>query len=131
MNLLMFAIGLTIYAFYAQRHESPVRDHLYGNSDRIFPYFVLHELPAGIPGLLVAAVLGSTMSVFSGGINAAATSIYVDVVSNACGLHLAETTMLKFVQATTVLLSMCCIALAFAAAAVRPVCASYAHGSLS
>ena len=38
---------------------------------------------AGIAGLLVAAVLGSTMSVYSGGLNAAATSFHIDILSNA------------------------------------------------
>eukprot|EP00036_Acanthoecidae_sp_10tr_P026309 CAMPEP_0206333832 /NCGR_PEP_ID=MMETSP0106_2-20121207/25478_1 /ASSEMBLY_ACC=CAM_ASM_000206 /TAXON_ID=81532 /ORGANISM="Acanthoeca-like sp., Strain 10tr" /LENGTH=160 /DNA_ID=CAMNT_0053766715 /DNA_START=36 /DNA_END=515 /DNA_ORIENTATION=- len=118
MNLLIFGIGLTIYAFYAERREAPVRTALDNDSDKVFPYFVLHELPDGIPGLLVAAVLGSTMSVFSGGINAAATSIYVDVVANAAGHHLPETAMLRFVQGTVVGLSALCIALAFAAARV-------------
>ena len=42
-------------------------------------------LPAGLPGLLIAGVLGSTMSVFSGGLNACATSIYIDIVDNALG----------------------------------------------
>lgn len=119
MNILMFGIGLVIYAFYAERRESPVRDALSGDSDKIFPYFVLTELPSGIPGLLVAAVLGSTMSVFSGGINAAATSIYVDVLRNACGWRLTDFRMLKFVQAMTVVLSLLVIGLAFAASAVR------------
>jgi hypothetical protein len=38
---------------------------------------------AGIAGLLVAAVLGSTLSVYSGGLNAAATSFHIDILSNA------------------------------------------------
>ena len=36
------------------------------------------------PGLLLAAVVGSTMSVFSGGINAAATAVHIDILSFLC-----------------------------------------------
>ena len=39
--------------------------------------------------MLIAAILGSTMSVFSGGLNASATSIYIDLIDNALGRGVA------------------------------------------
>jgi sodium-coupled monocarboxylate transporter 8/12 len=47
-------------------------------NDRILPYFVVHELPSPLPGLLIAAVFGATMAVVSAGINALATAAVID-----------------------------------------------------
>ena len=47
-------------------------------NDRILPYFVAHELPAPLPGLLIAAVFGATMAVVSAGINSLATATLKD-----------------------------------------------------
>ncbi len=63
-------LGLQLFVFYKQHGALPDV-----SSDKLSAYFALTELPAGVAGALVAAVLGSTMSVFSGGINAAATSV--------------------------------------------------------
>jgi sodium-coupled monocarboxylate transporter 8/12 len=47
-------------------------------NDRLLPYFVTHELPSPLPGLLLAAILGATIAVVSAGINALATSALMD-----------------------------------------------------
>jgi hypothetical protein len=46
--------------------------------DQILPYFVINELPAGLPGLLIAAIYSGTMSATSSGINALTTATLVD-----------------------------------------------------
>ena len=77
----------------------------------------LTQLPNGVAGLLVAAVLGSTMSVFSGGLNAAATSFYVDIWSQ--NRARAETTnVASFTRGLTIALSAVAIAIAFLAAEI-------------
>jgi sodium-coupled monocarboxylate transporter 8/12 len=48
-------------------------------NDRLLPFFVTRELPSPLPGLLIAAILGSTIAVFSAGINALATSALMDL----------------------------------------------------
>ena len=105
-----------IFAFYARQGKDPVRDALHGDADWIFPYFVLHELPHGLPGLLVAAVLGSTMSVFSGGLNAASTSIYVDIIDHALGRGVEPARVVAVTRVLMVALAATSIGLAFAAA---------------
>jgi sodium-coupled monocarboxylate transporter 8/12 len=47
-------------------------------NDRILPYFVVHELPSPLPGLLIAAVFGATMAVVSAGVNSLATATLID-----------------------------------------------------
>ncbi|HVJ67763.1 MAG TPA: sodium/solute symporter [Caulifigura sp.] len=50
-------------------------------NDRLLPYFVMHELPSPLPGLLIAAIVGATMAVISAGINALATTALIDFSS--------------------------------------------------
>jgi SSS family transporter len=50
--------------------------------NRLLPYFVMHELPTPLPGLLIAAIVGATMAVISAGINALATTALIDFCSN-------------------------------------------------
>jgi sodium-coupled monocarboxylate transporter 8/12 len=50
-------------------------------NDRLLAYFVMHELPSPLPGLLIAAIVGATMAVISAGINALATTALIDFAS--------------------------------------------------
>ena len=71
---------MAFWAYYLQRGQDPLLDGSISSSDQVLPYFVLTALPHGVAGLIVAAILGSTMSVFSGGVNAATTSVAIDLI---------------------------------------------------
>ncbi|MDH7602626.1 MAG: sodium/solute symporter [Armatimonadota bacterium] len=46
--------------------------------DKVFPWFIAHVLPAGLSGLLLAALFSAAMSSVSSGINSITTVIMVD-----------------------------------------------------
>ncbi len=72
---LAFAfIGILIYVFY-QHHPDP---HLPTKNPEIFSYYILHQLPPGARGLLVAGVLATAMGSLSTALNALATSFTQD-----------------------------------------------------
>jgi SSS family transporter len=50
----------------------------FGRSDRIFPSFIVSEMPHGIAGLLVAAILAAAMSNLSAALNSLSSSSVVD-----------------------------------------------------
>lgn len=50
-------------------------------SDEVFPFFVATELPAGGPGLILAAILAATMSSMTSGINSLAGTLTLDLAS--------------------------------------------------
>lgn len=62
LNFLLFALGTVLYLFYRQNPEalSPVM-----KLDGIYPFFVAQQLPPGVSGLVVAALLAATMSTIS------------------------------------------------------------------
>jgi SSS family transporter len=68
---LFLMIGIGLYAFYQAR--------TFAVPDSIFPTFVVDSMPAGLRGLIVAAVLAATMSAHSGAMNSLAASTTHDI----------------------------------------------------
>jgi Na+/proline symporter len=69
-------IGLSLYVFY-QLAPDP---GLPTNADQIFPYYIATQLPTGISGLLLAAILAATMSSMTSGINALSATVTLDLL---------------------------------------------------
>jgi solute:Na+ symporter, SSS family len=84
MVMLFLLIGTCLYAFYAKypalRDALPV-DTSTGvlKQDRVFPHFIVHQIPAGIRGLVIAAVFAAAMSSTSSAIGALASVAMIDV----------------------------------------------------
>jgi SSS family transporter len=68
---LFLCIGLGLWAFYQGR--------LFPATDQIFPTFILEHMPAGLVGLIVAAIVAATMSTHSGAINSLAGATTHDI----------------------------------------------------
>jgi SSS family solute:Na+ symporter len=68
---LFLAIGLGLWAFYQGR--------TFTATDAIFPTFILEHMPAGLVGLIVAAIVAATMSTHSGAINSLAGATTHDI----------------------------------------------------
>lgn len=75
--LLFYGTGLVLYAFYKQ-HGDPLAAGLIAKEDQILPFFVVTQLPAGLPGLLIAAIYAASMSTISAGLNSLASATVVD-----------------------------------------------------
>ncbi len=74
VSLGFLLIGVLIYVFY-QMHPDP---NLPTKNPEIFSYYILHQLPAGARGLLIAGVLATAMGSLSTALNALATSFTQD-----------------------------------------------------
>ena len=69
-------LGLCLYAFYG---GATFQQLGLSSSDEVFPRFIVTSLPAGIAGLVVAAVLASAMGTLSSSVNSLASSTYLDL----------------------------------------------------
>lgn len=76
VGFLLFFIGAALFAFY-QMDPSKLADGV-GPND-IFPKFIIEELPHGLKGVLVAAILAAAMSTISAVLNSMATVAISDV----------------------------------------------------
>jgi len=74
---VFYFTGVILYAFY-QIHGDPLAAGRIRKADQILPYFVVTELPAGLPGLFIAAIFAASMSVTSAGINSLTSASVVD-----------------------------------------------------
>ncbi|MGQ9729965.1 MAG: sodium:solute symporter family transporter [Candidatus Zipacnadales bacterium] len=75
--VVFYASGAVLFAFY-KVHGDPLAAQAIPKADYILPYFVVTELPRGMPGLLVSAIFAASMSTISAGINALTTATLVD-----------------------------------------------------
>lgn len=75
--VLFYGTGLVLYAFY-KLHGDPLASGLISKEDQILPHFVVTQLPAGLPGLLIAAIYAASMSTISAGLNSLASATVVD-----------------------------------------------------
>jgi SSS family transporter len=76
IGLLLF-IGLGLLAYYTSFPQ-----HLGENikGDSVFPHYIIHALPVGLTGLLLAAIFAAAMSSMDSGINSLATVILFDFI---------------------------------------------------
>jgi SSS family solute:Na+ symporter len=79
VSAVFFLIGTGLFVFYGAQPEL-LPESLRGAdaADRILPYFILTELPAGAKGLLLAAIFSAAMSTISTSLNSSATLLLTD-----------------------------------------------------
>ncbi|MCR5851157.1 MAG: sodium/solute symporter [Bacteroidaceae bacterium] len=78
ISVAFYFIGTGLYTFY-KTHPASL-DITMQQGDAIFPYFMMSQMPAGIAGLLIAAIFAATMSTISSNINSVSTAFSVDFV---------------------------------------------------
>jgi SSS family solute:Na+ symporter len=77
--MVFFYIGTSLYAYYTATPDLlPAELRVPGAGDKVFPYFIVNSLPAGITGLLIASIFAAGMSTVSTSINSTATIILSD-----------------------------------------------------
>lgn len=76
ISIAFFAIGAGLYTFF-KTHPAEL-DYTMAKADTIFPFFMMSQLPAGLAGLLIAAIFAATMSTISSNINSVATAFSID-----------------------------------------------------
>lgn len=110
--IVFYLTGLVLYAFY-QTHGDPLAAGHITKPDQILPYFVVTELPAGLPGLLIAAIYSGTMSATSSGLNALTAATLVDFRQRLSRRPLPENRQLRLARLLTVAYGALVILLAF------------------
>ena len=99
ISVAFYFIGTGLYTFYKTHPES--LDITMQQGDAIFPYFMMSQMPAGVAGLLIAAIFAATMSTISSNINSVSTAFSVDFVQRFRP-SIKDTTLLKTARWTCV-----------------------------
>jgi SSS family transporter len=89
-SLFLF-IGVSLWVFF---QVAPPASPVALASDQVFAYFIVHHLPVGVSGLVIAAIFAAAMGTLASSLNASASStvndLYRPLVPNADEAHLVR-----------------------------------------
>lgn len=74
VSLIFVYIGTALFVYYRTAGTLPADVA----GDKVFPYFIVHGLPTGVTGLLIASIMAAGMSTVSTSLNSASTIILTD-----------------------------------------------------
>lgn len=98
------------------KKESPTAD--LNDSNYVFLYFVTHELPRGVVGLLIAVIFLAAMGSTASGLNSLASSTMVDFVQKYTSADQQEMAKVATTRWLTVAWGVFCMCVAFFASKV-------------
>jgi solute:Na+ symporter, SSS family len=97
--LLFLLIGVMLFVFY---QHFPLAHEL-DRVDRIFPIFIVEQMPPGISGLVIAAIFAAAMSTLSSSLNSLASSSVNDFYRNYFARDKSDSHYLKISRLLTLL----------------------------
>ncbi|WP_273276113.1 sodium:solute symporter family transporter [Maribacter polysiphoniae] len=101
LTAIFLYIGTAMFAFYAGGEH--VLDPSIIKGDEVFPYFIATELPVGLKGLIIAAILAASMSTVDSALNSSATVLYLDYYKKYFRPNASEKSSIGFLRWTTVI----------------------------
>lgn len=101
VSLLFFFIGTSLFAYYQARPGLLPEG---AAADEVFPFFIVTGLPAGLTGLLIAAIFAAAMSTLSTGVNSSATIFLTDFYQRFLRPNAGEGEKMRVLHAVCVLL---------------------------
>lgn len=107
---LFLLIGVSLWVFYGifPPANSAIR------SDEVFTYFIIHYLPTGVLGLVIAAIFSAAMGTLAGSLNSSASTIVNDLYRPYTGQN-DERHLLRVGRLMTILWGVVLTTVAFGA----------------
>jgi solute:Na+ symporter, SSS family len=126
VSFLFFFIGTCLFAYYQAMPEL-LPEHLRGpgNADKVFPYFIVSSLPAGLTGLIIASIFAAGMSTISTSINSSATVILEDHFKKYITKNLSERRSMKILKIASVVMGILSIVVALSLNGVKSALDAY------
>lgn len=74
---LFLLVGVLLYVYYGGIR--PGSEAPFAKSDEVFPYFIIHNLPVGVKGLIIAGLMAAAMSTLAGSISSLSSAALMDL----------------------------------------------------
>ena len=100
LTAVFLYIGTTLFAFYSPGGEALGEGITKG--DQVFPYFIATQLPTGLKGLIIAAILAAAMSTVDSALNCSATVLLLDFHKRYFNPKIGERASMVFLRLATV-----------------------------
>ena len=100
LTAVFLYIGTALFAFYSQSGELAQAGITKG--DEVFPYFIATMVPAGLKGLIIAAIIAAAMSTVDSALNCSATVLLLDFHKRYFNPKIGERASVLFLRLATV-----------------------------
>ena len=100
VSALFLLIGTLLFLYYNALEQLPAG--FPDEGDKIFPFFIVSELPVGLTGLVIAGVMAAGMSTLDSSINVSATVFTVDFYKRLFGADANDAQLLKVTRWSSV-----------------------------
>ncbi|MEG0250916.1 MAG: sodium:solute symporter [Peptostreptococcus sp.] len=95
---IFYGMGTVLYSFYKGTNAAGVLPNFMNadvvgaaaNTTALVPYFILTALPAGVAGIVIAAILAAAQSTISSSLNSISACVVVDIKQRFFGKSLKE-----------------------------------------
>lgn len=122
VSVIFFYIGTALYSYYtAQPELLPAELHQPGMGDKVFPHFIVHGLPRGLTGLLIAAIFAAGMSTIATSLNSTATIVLTDYYKRYFNKNANERTSMKVLYISSGIIGAIGIVIALSLVGVESV----------
>ena len=81
--------------------------------DQVFPFFIATQLPVGIKGLMIAAIMAASMSTVDSALNSSATVFYIDFYKKYINADASKKNSLNILRWSTIICGILGIGFAF------------------
>jgi Na+/proline symporter len=119
--VLFLLIGVLLFVYYTQHAPGDIASFTQNGrvqTDRIFPYFIVQHLPAGVVGLVLAAIFAAAMSTLSSSLNSSSAAAVNDFYVPATGGRRDQRHYLTVSRGMTAFFGVVQIAVAIAAISI-------------
>ena len=97
ISAIFFMIGTALFVYYLNMPAGTIP----AKADQVFPYFIVHELPTGMAGIVIAGVLAAGMSTMSSSLHSAATVYTIDFYKRVLKSDANDHAQLRVIRITT------------------------------
>jgi SSS family solute:Na+ symporter len=120
VSMLFFLIGTFLFKYY-QAHAELLPANLQSPemADRVFPYFIVTQLPPGLTGLVIASIFAAGMSTVSTSLNSGAAIVLTDFYQRFNGKPVSEKKSMAVLYISSAAIAVLGITVALAMTTVR------------
>jgi len=110
VGFFFFFIGSALFSYYhVQPHLLPATMDVMKDPDAVFPYFITHQLPIGLSGLVIAGIFAASMDT---NLNSMATLTLCDIYKRYLRPQAGDRESLRVLHLGTLFWGVACIAFA-------------------
>lgn len=111
VSMLFLFIGTALFSYYSV-NPGIIPEGI--QTDRVFPFYIVNNLPVGLTGLLIASIFAAGMSTISTSVNSSATVILNDYFKKSLKESNSEKRSMKILYSSSFIFSVIGILIAIA-----------------